>query len=314
MACGCRPASSAGPHLAELRETQARLRGRLQSLLAHDPVLTEAATDTGEVMVAIRSGLVEALVQEVAARYLDRVVLDLSPELKVHQEGEIKTKTFLGTLKAGDWKLDLTIHNVRGVLRAKTPRVGFGGTNRVRLDVPVVLEEAEGAATVGFGWRASSVAHVVCRDFDVTRRLRAKVVPQEYPVTGAFLLSATPTAIIAQPHFPEQTFRLRIDLREESWAEIRRALESQDRLLRCGVALDPDQLLPRLRELAHSGFDFRLPRSLFRTVELPASVRQSVRVENKEVELTVRPSALRVTPHTLWYSAAVRSRVRAASR
>jgi len=57
----------------------------------------------------------------------------------------------------------------------------------------------------------------------------------------------------------------------------------------------------------------KLPRSLFRTVELPARFRGEVAVEERSVELEVRTNDLRVTPRAFWYSAAVRSRPRGGS-
>ena len=99
-----------------------------------------------------------------------------------------------------------------------------------------------------------------------------------------------------------------MDLAPGSWADVRRALEEQDRLLRCGIALDPDETLAKLKDVLRNGFDVKLPRSLFRTVELPARLTREVAVEDRRVELEVRTNDLRVTPRAFWYSAVVRSR------
>lgn len=300
---------TASPRLQELRQTHARLHERLEQLAAKDPLLAEVAADQGEVAVGLRATLVRDLFKEVARRYLDRVDLDLNKDIRVQEGGEVKKKTFLGTLKAGDWALDLTVHRVHGVFRAKAPRVDFAGTNSVRLGLSVVLEGAQGSTTVHFAWAASGVASVVCHDFQFDHDLDAVVLPDEYPVAGSFMLSAGAEKLLARPSFPDKAFRLRVDLTPESWAEVRKALDRQDTLLKCGIALDPDMLVPRLKDLARNGFDLKLPRSLFRPIELPASLRQSVTVEDRRVDLTVRPNALRVTRDTLWYSAAFRSRV-----
>jgi hypothetical protein len=79
------------------------------------------------------------------------------------------------------------------------------------------------------------------------------------------------------------------------------------------MALDPDDMHSKLQEVLYKGFNVKLPRSLFRTVELPARFRGEVAVEERSVELDVRTNDLRVTPRAFWYSAAVRSRTRGGS-
>ena len=97
------------------------------------------------------------------------------------------------------------------------------------------------------------------------------MLAHEYPVSGAFQLSAGPETVRADPVFPRREFRIHVDMTPRSWDEVRAAIHEQDQILRCGLALDPDTLLPRLRERLHEGFDVKLPRSLFRPVDLPAA-------------------------------------------
>jgi hypothetical protein len=305
------PASQAG----ESADAQARaaLRGRVQELVDADPFLTEVLADPGQVVVAVHPALVEDLIQEVAARYLDRVDLDLDLGVDFHEGREVKVRTFLGKLKAGRWDVDVTVGRVRGVLQARSPRVRLDGGSQVRLAFAVLLREAHGTAGVHFKWDAGSLAGAVCHDFEVRKRFQARVLPEEYAMAGALRISSAAGVLVGQPLFPATPFRLRVDLAPESWAEVRRELEEQDRPLRCGMALDPDEMLAKLKELLHTGFDVKLPRSLFRTVELPAHLTQEVTVEGQRVELEVRTNDLRVTPRAFWYSAAVRSRPHASA-
>jgi hypothetical protein len=200
---------------------------------------------------------------------------------------------------------------VQGTLRARTPELHSATGNRLELSIPVVLEGASGTASARFKWDARSMAGMVCRDFEVSRRVRGRVLGDEYPLRGQFQLSAGPQAVVVQPVFPARRFRLRVDLAPESWKAVRTALVEQDQLLKCGLAIDPEQILPKLRDLLRQGFDVQLPRALFRSVELPAGVRQSVAVEDRQVELAVRTDALRVTRDAVWYGVSVRSRLRA---
>ena len=301
------------PDLARARAEHERLRKQFEQVAAHDPVVSEALAQGGEVILGVRPLFVQEVVREVDARYLDRVVLDLPLEVHVHDSGDVKVGTFLGHLNAGTWTLDVTIHRVRGLLRARTPRVASAPDNTLRLDLPVVLEEAHGSATVHFAWESHSLAKVVCRDFELTRRLEGRVLADEYTVTGGFQLSAGHDALRAEPVFPPHKFRVRVDMSKESWAEVRAAIDEQDQILRCGLALDPEALLAKLRDRLHEGFDVKLPRSLFRPIDFPASVRESATIEDRRVDLAVRTRELKVTPQAVWYGADVKTRIEASA-
>jgi len=248
-------------------------------------------------------------VRAVAARYLDRVSLDLPLEKKVHEARDVEVGTFLGKVDAGTWTLDVTIHRVQGTLRARPPRVAAAPGNALAIEAPFVLEEAHGSATVRFGWDSRSVASMVCRDFEVTRRLAGEVISREYPVSGAFQLSAGPETLRAEPRFPPREFRLGVDLTEKSWHEVRAAIEEQDQVGRCGLALDPEKVEGRLRERLRERFDVKLPRSLFRPVDFPAAVRRDVALPEHRLDLAGGTHALAVTPVAVWYAADVRTRL-----
>jgi len=295
--------------LGAARAEHARLRARLDVLAAEDAVVTEALAQPASAIVAIRTPLIQGIVDVVAQRYLDRVELDLPLDARVHESQDVKIGTWVGDVVAGTWTLDLVIHGVRGRLRARKPTLSAAAGNQVRLALPVVMEGAQGSATVRFAWDGRAVGGLVCRDFEVTRRLDGIVLPEEYPVSGAFRLEAGPTAVRAVPVFPARRFHIRVDMAEASWAAVKDALTEQDRITRCGLAIEPAKLIPRLQELLRKGFDVTLPAALFRPVDLPAAVRGRVEVQGTQVELAVQTRGLRVTPRAVWYAADVRSRV-----
>src|SRR5205085_4322193 len=136
----------------------------------------------GDVVVGIRPALVQTVVREVAGRYLDRVALDLPLRETIHDTHDVEVGTFLGHIHAGTWTLDVTLHGVRGTLRAGAPRVSAAPGNALALSLPVHIEEGHGTATVHFKWESHSVASVVCHDFEVTRPLTGVVLPRDYSV------------------------------------------------------------------------------------------------------------------------------------
>jgi hypothetical protein len=288
------------------------LRHRLEERIARESHVNEVLklSAQSDVVVGLRSALVEDLVQEVAKRYLDRVELDLKLDQEVDETREVEVSTPLGRMKAGEWRLRMVIHRVRGALRTRTPKVRPAEGNRLALRIPVVLEGGQGDATAHFEWDAAGVAGVVCGDFEVTRRVRGRFLSDEYALNGQFELVAGPQTVLVQPVFPRTRFNLRVDLAEASWADVRLALEEQDEIGKCGLAIEPDDILQKLKARLAEGFDIPLPRSLFRPVDLPAGVRQSVSVEDTQVDLSVRTEELRVTGDAVWYTASVRSRLR----
>jgi len=306
----CRPRSGA-EYFEGQRAEHERRRAEFAKVVAADPVVTEALAQGGDIILGIRPALVEDVVQEVAARYLDRVALDLPLEKQVHDAHALTVGTFLGKVTAGTWTLDVTIHRVRGLLRARPPKVATAPDNTLTVSLPVVLEEGHGSATVHFNWDSRSLASVVCKDFDVTKRLDGEVISREYPVAGAFQLSAGPERLRAEPQFPPREFRIQVDMTDKSWAEVRAAIQEQDDVTKCGLGLDPDKLLEKIRERLHEGFDVKLPRSLFRPVDFPAAVRQDVMIQDRRVDLAVQTRALHITPVAVWYGADVHTRIQA---
>ncbi|HEY3175998.1 MAG TPA: hypothetical protein VGK94_09610, partial [Candidatus Polarisedimenticolia bacterium] len=231
----------------------------------------------------------------------------------VTESGEIHTDTPVGEVSAGEWTLHVNLHNVRGILKAKGPRIELKTGNEVEVDLPVLLEQGEGTAAVRFAWKSHGLAKIVCKDFETTQEISGRVKPEEYPVRGSFLLAAGKDSITATPRFDPE-FRLKVELSPESWAKVRAALEAQDDISRCGLALDPDKIFGKLQELVGKGFKIHLPRKLLRPVALPTGVSESVEVEGRRVAVAVTQNALRIAPDGLWYSIDVQASIQGATR
>jgi len=309
-------ASTAGPDLRglsrdervqRLHEDYRVLRERFEALLAREPFVGETERMEGDMVLAVREGFVKEVAEEAAQRYFDRVALDLSG-IEVTESGEVHADTFLGRVNAGRWTLNVTLRHVRGMLRARSPRIELKESNEVELALAVLLEEGQGTAAIRFAWKSRGVARVVCRSFETRQEVSGRVRPDEYPVRGSFVLAAAKDALVATPRF-DPAFRVKVELSRESWAQVRAQIEAQDDITRCGLGLDPDKLFGRLEELVRKGFVVRLPRKLLRTVTLPVGITQSVEVQDRRVGLAVTQDALRITPDGLWYSIGIGARV-----
>jgi hypothetical protein len=298
--------------IARLEELHRERHARLEALVEDDPFLHEAVRVKADLALAVRADFARDVIREVARSYLDRVDLKLGG-IEVEKQGTLRRDTFLGRIRAGDWAVGLRIHEIRGILRAGEPEVGFLEGNRVALTFPVHLEQGEGRASVDFRWDSRGIANLVCRDFEASQEIHGVVVPEAYPVRGSFALAAEAGSLTARPAFPDE-FRVKLDLAPGSWSAIRATLEEQDRFLKCGMALDVEKVIGQLRDLAGNGFDVRVPARVFRTVVLPAQIAESVNVGGYELGVAASRTSLHTCRNVLWYSASVGVRVPASLR
>lgn len=294
--------------LARLRIRQAALQDSLSAIMAREPLLEFAQIQSSDVAVALSESLVTTLIHEMASRYLDRIELALEPDIDESKGGDLKVNTPFGRMKLGEWGVDVAVREIFGVLSAKRPLVSFSGTNRIELAIPAEIREGHGSVTLHFKWNPRAGLGIVCRDFETTQTVDGFVLPQEHVVQGDLVLSAGETSIIAEPRFPREKFPLAMTLTPQSWDRLRQVLQEQDKLMRCGMFMDPDNVIERLRRLGFRGIKIRLPRSLFRTLRLPASITKSVRILKSSVEVSVKPDELRISPGYFWYSASIDAR------
>ncbi len=302
-ACAREPRTSP-ERLEQLRHAHDLLHDRLEAAAAKDALVTRVLKGDGQVMVAVKSDLLEDVFEVVASRYLQRVVLDLGG-VTAHADGALRKHSFIGTLDVGHWSADFTFDRMRGVLHGRTPTVHAAGGNQIRVAMPVSVEETDGRVTAHFTWKSSGIAKAVCRNFDLTRTVTGRVLPARYSVEGAFVLSAAGDTVTAMPRFPKRSYRLRIDLSPESWDEVRAALATQDSLFKCGIPLDPDGVVRKLHELADAGIDVKLPDSLFRPIRFPAATQSAVTIGDKVVEVSARTIAFRLDGDAFWSTASV---------
>ena len=167
------------------------------------------------------------------------------------------------------------------------------------------VQETEGNATLRFSWDSAGLANVVCKDFELTREIRGRVLAQRHVVSGALRLHNTGDSVTATPVFPDRRIRLKLDLTSRSWGGVEAALRSQDTSGKCGTLMDPDKGLAHLRALAARGIHVRLPDSIFRAVTFPARLHEEVKVNERPVGLRLRAESLRVETATLWTSVSV---------
>jgi len=290
-ACSSRSDRGAPARIERLQAEHRDLHKRFEKAAATEPLVTSAFSDRGQVILAIRSGLIEELAGNVAARYLDRVVVDLG-NISARSSGEMNKKTFLGEMKLGEWNVRVELGTLSGHLRAGQPRVGLRPPDLIDIDLPVDVEET------------------VCKDFQTTQVIKGRVLPQRHLLSGALQLRNIGGRLTETPLFPNRKLQVRMDLTGESWADLERALRAEDTVDKCGMFMKPSDGLDFLKELAARGIAVRLPDSIFRAVDLPARLQESVQVNQRPIGLQITAESLRIDTATLWSSVTVQVQTR----
>jgi hypothetical protein len=307
--CATREPQPDPTRVALLENVNGHLHERLEKAAAADPLVAAAVAGPGQIVLAMRSGLIEELAGTVARSYLDRVTVDLG-DVEGHGSGEMSRKTFLGRLKVGEWNVSVGLGDLTGHLRAGTPRVSLRGPDLVDVELPVDVQETEGNASLHFSWDSSGLANLVCKDFELVREIRGRVLAQRHVVSGALRLHNTGDGVTATPVFPDRRILLKLDLTSRSWGVVEAALRSQDTAGKCGTLMDPAKGLVHLRALATKGIPVRLPDSIFRSVTFPARLHEEVKVNERPVGLRLTAESLRVKAATLWTSVSVQVQAR----
>ena len=114
--CGTRAPQADRARMALLEQTNERLHERLAKAAGREPLVASALQARGQVVLAIRSRLIEEIAATVARGYLDRVTVDLS-HIEAHGSGELEKKTLLGRVKVGEWSVSVDVGDLVGHLR-----------------------------------------------------------------------------------------------------------------------------------------------------------------------------------------------------
>jgi hypothetical protein len=205
-ACGFQSDRGAPKRIEKLQSEYADLHKRFEKAVASEPLVASAFEGHGQVVLAIRSGLIEELAGHVASRYLDRVTVDLG-DVKAHGSGDLKKKTFLGKMKLGDWEVRVELGNMAGHLRAALPVVRLRPPDLIDIELPVDVEESVGDATLHFAWDSAGVTNMVCNDFKVTQAIKGRVLPQRHTLRGALRLANAQGRLTETPLFPDRRIR-----------------------------------------------------------------------------------------------------------
>jgi hypothetical protein len=264
------------------------------STVAKEPRL-EGLPDNG-VRVGVPTALARTLIQRVAGGLVDSVTLKLA-KLRVHKAGTIKK-----VVTIGEYDLNVMIDEVTGNLKTGKPEVGFGG-NQVSVALPVRVASGSGSATIDFKWDGKNVSGAVCGDMEIHQKVSGTVKPDDYPVSGSLLLTATTQQILAVPKFPKIKVKLKVEPSPDSWAAVQKILEDKEGL--CGFVLGKVNIPGVLDGLIGKGFDVRLPTEKIQPMAVPVGIARTMTVRGEPLTIEVKVGNLAITEHMIWLGADV---------
>jgi hypothetical protein len=280
------PARSSAALASEKR--LADLAHQVAALANTDSMWNAIVTSDKRVVTILPAVVIEDVVDRLAARYRSGVAVDIQPKIYERLEEPIHVKVLGKRLKAGMMVLDIGVHALSGRLVAReSPTTKLVPPDALEVSLPLTVENGRGRATILADWDPNPAAWLVCRGFHAQETLTGTIDPVPHVVRGRLRLELAPDRILARPTLARDRVRLRVNLTPASWDSVRAKFAEQDKILRCGLVLDPDSAVAKLRALGARGIRVRLPGAA-PPFELPVRFESTIEGGDYRVDVAVR--------------------------
>ncbi len=280
---------------------------QLKQLVAESGEHGLARAPRGDIMIGLSTALTQGIAERVTTGLFGETTIRLR-NLRVHKEGEVRTKMLFAKRKVGDFVLDVNIEDARALVRPGSPSLSFH-ERRIGIVLPFALARGDGRVQLRFFWDSKGfAANVVCGDLDVTKQATGTVTPQHYEVEGGFRLAVDGNGLILTPEFPELAVRIFVQPTEQAWKVVDEVVA--DQRAGCRKVLKKIDIKKILGKILGKGFNIKIPPKILRPIRLPAGLRQSLSVQGVNLSLDLQTTDLTVSPERLWYGANVKTETR----
>ncbi len=264
-----------------------------------------------DVVAIVPKPVLQTLWQRLARSYLQRARLDFAPNLSAHLDEPIRVHALGGTIVAGRIKGDVGVAHLSGRLRvAGNSRLKLLPPDGVELTTPIQVLEGRGRVKLDMRWDPTFLVSVVYRGFGFQEMLTGEVVPFSHVMRTRIRFAAEDSSIVERPLVRQDEVAVPCDFTERSLAKVRAALVEQDRLLRCGMVMDPDTVLMQFRRLVRRGIRVDLPRRLFKPFSLPVSLEKQYMAGDFHILARIRDPEVAVRTGYLRFGFGAELRVR----
>jgi len=275
---------------------------RVQALAARDSLWQGILSSDRDVVVLVPQSLCQVLCNRVARSYLQGVQLDLDPKVSVHLDEQIRVRALGGNVGAGKIVGDLRVTSLRGRLRvSEDPRLALVPPDGFEIVAPVRVQEGKGRVRLDMRWDPSFLVSIVCRGFGFGETLSGEVLPFSHVLRTRVRFQTRGSRFVGRPLVRSDRVSVPCEFTPASYTKVRAALLEQDRLLRCGLVMDADTVLEKVRGLVRHSVRFTMPSTLFKPFGFPLFLEEEytagefrIAAVARKPEVVVRPSYLRL--------------------
>lgn len=274
---------------------------RVWALAARDSLWQGLMASDRDVVAIVPLPVLQMLCDRVARNYVQGARLDFDPNIRAHFDQGIRFKLLGGSAGAGRIVGDLHVNHLHGQLRvAGDPKLKLLPPDGLELTTPVRVLQGSGRVKLDMRWAPNLPVSIVCRGFGFQQTLTGDVLPFSHDLQTRIRFYSEGSRFVGRPQVRRDRISVPCEFTAASLFKLRAALLDQDKLLRCGMVMNADTVLTRLRTLVRQKVQFGLPRTLFKPFSVPMSLRQQYDAEDFRVtarmedpEVVVRPDYLR---------------------
>jgi hypothetical protein len=294
---------TAGPHPNVPYDAQTidALRDSVRAFAARDSLWRAVVLTDRDLVIVTPRAVLSEMAYRMARRYRAGANVDFRPGIHEIVDESIKVKVLGARVSAGNIHLDIRVRHLAGRLDTPgEPKVRFRPPDALDIALPIRIKSAGGQATFYAKWDPNAIASVVCRGFETRQTLNGVVRPLTHDAHATIRFTLNGNAILGRPTVRRDKLRLSFDFDEPSWKRVRQVFEEQDKAGRCGLAMNPDDMIAKIRAVGEKGVNIRIPADLLPDFELPVSFADVYEQDQVRVavvafrpELLVRPEYLR---------------------
>jgi hypothetical protein len=287
--------------VAALRQQLSQLQEQFEALAERAPDKALVSAPGDGLVIGIPTDVARDVAQQIVAGYLGRLRLTLR-RLRVHKSDDLEARILFAKRTVGSYDLEAEILVAQATLRPRELHVSFEG-QRLGFDVPVAIAEGRGRVRLRFVWKSKGLADIVCGDVDATRELDGRVPPSVHPLSGYFDIVAEGGSLVLRPSVARRSIHVQVEATDQAWKAFDELMAEQGGL--CRGAVEQADVKQKLADLLTRGFEVQLPRSLLHDIQLPVSVQESLKLEDRSYTLEIKPARVVMTPPWIWYGTSV---------
>jgi hypothetical protein len=274
---------------------------RVRALAARDSLWQGLMASDRDVVAIIPLPVLQSLCNRVARDYVQGARLDFDPNVRAHFDQEIRFKLLGGTSGAGRITGSVRVNHLQGQLSVEgDPTLKLLPPDGLQLTAPIQVLHGSGRVNLDMKWDPSFLVAIVCRGFGFQQTLTGEVRPFTHVLQARVRFDTDGSSVMGFPQVRRDRVTVPCEFTPASLAKVRAALLEQDKFLKCGMVMNADSALARLRTLVRRDVEFRMPQRLFKPFSLPVSLRQEYDAEDfritarmKDPEVVVRSEYLR---------------------